>query len=106
MLKILQLSPRAFWDVNMDTLDEETHADWIIVRVFEWGSYDDLMEVWVFYGKEKIRKALTAAPYLTEKTLLFGASLLNLKPADFRCYNTKQYHPIARSFSNYSSPDA
>lgn len=99
MLKILQLSPRAFWDVNMDTLDEEAHADWIIVRVFEWGSYDDLMEVWVFYGKEKIRKALTAAPYLTEKTLRFAASLLNLKTSDFRCYNSKQFHPIARSFS-------
>lgn len=99
MLNILQLSPRAFWDVNMDSLDEKEHTDWIIVRVFEWGSFDDLLEVWAFYGDKRVKNALLKAPYLTEQTWLFAASLFKLNPSDFRCSSTKQYHPIARSYS-------
>ena len=99
MLKILQLSPRAFWDVNMDTLDENKQANWLIVRVFERGSLDDLMEVWAYYGDEKVKTALLAAPYLTEQTWLFAATIFKLNPADFKCSTTKQYHPIAGNSS-------
>ena len=99
MLNVLQLSPRAFWDVNMDSLDEQKQANWLIVRVFERGTLDDLMEVWAFYGDEKVKKALLTAPYLTEQTWKFTATIFKLNPADFKCSTTKQFHLIAGASS-------
>lgn len=91
---IIHLSPQAFWDTDMSKMDYEKNADYIIRKVFEYGSLDDIMEVTAYYGKEKVKTALISAPYLTEHTQYFGSMFLNIPRQQFKCYNTKQYHPI------------
>jgi hypothetical protein len=91
---IIHLSPLAFWDTDMNKLDYEAQADYIIRKVFDYGSWEDVLEVTAYYGKEKVKEALVEAPYLKESTLYFSSLLLNIPRHKFKCYNTRQLHPI------------
>jgi hypothetical protein len=88
------LSGKAFWDVDKLKIDYVNHADYIIRKVFEYGSWDDILEVSAYYGMDKIKKALQTAPYLKENTLYFASLFLNLPRNEFACYTTKQFHPV------------
>lgn len=92
--QIMRLSNRAFWDVDMNKLDYEKQSDAIIVRVFERGSWEDILEVAAYYGNEKVKRALMNASYLMEKTMLFVSNLYKIPLSSFKCSTTKQYHPI------------
>ena len=91
---IIHLSPLAFWDTDMNKLDYEVQADYIIRKVFDYGSWEDVLEVTAYYGKEKVKEALVLAPYLKESTLYFSSLLLNIPRQKFKCYNTRQLHPV------------
>jgi hypothetical protein len=81
---IIHLSPKAFWDVDMTTLDYSKQSDYIIRKVFE---------VTAYYGNEKILHTLTMASYLRGNTLFFASQFLNIPIQQFKCFTTKQYHP-------------
>jgi hypothetical protein len=91
---IAQLSNRAFWDVDMSKLDYEKQADYIIRKIFEYGSWNDILEITVYYGIDKIKSVLTTASYLRENTLYFASLFLDIPRSQFKCYTTKQYHPV------------
>ncbi len=91
---IIQLSNRAFWDVDMSNLDYNRQANYIIRKVFENGSWDDILEVTVFYGISKVAGVLTSATYLKENTLYFASLFLDIPRTQFACYTSKQYHPV------------
>lgn len=91
----LNLHPPIFWDTNFSKLDKERDAAFIIVRVFERGLLDDLIEIFVHYDVQRIQQALLNAPYLSERTLHFAAAYYDLHLKNFKCYEKKQYHPIA-----------
>ncbi len=91
---IIKLSGKAFWDVDMRNLDYEKQANYIIRKVFENGSWDDILEVTVFYGMNKVRDVLTASTYLKENTLYFASLFLDIPRSQFACYTTTQYHPV------------
>lgn len=93
--QIIYLSKDAFWDVNMEKMDYEKNADYIIRKVFEYGSMEDVLEVMAFYGKEKVKKALITAPYLKEITMVFASKLFDISIEDFKCSTTRQLHPIS-----------
>ena len=57
-----QLSPQLFWDVDPDSIDPEAHADFLIVRVMERGTLDDVRATWYYYGADRIKAALIVAP--------------------------------------------
>ena len=92
---IIQLSKQAFWDVDMEKLDYEIQANAIIRRVFDNGSWEDILEVIAYYGKEKVISALVSAHYLKEITIVFTSKLFHIPYADFKCSTTKQFHPIS-----------
>lgn len=93
--QIMQLSPRAFWDVDMSKMDYEKNAAYIIRKVFERGSLKDVLEVWTYYGDEKAKEALLTAPYLMEKTMYFVSKLFDVPLSSFKCFTTRQYHPLS-----------
>lgn len=93
--QIIHLSKLAFWDVNMEKMEYEKNADYIIRKVFDYGSMEDVLEVMAFYGKEKVKKALTTAPYLKEITMVFASKLFDIPISDFKCSTTRQLHPIS-----------
>lgn len=87
--EIMHLSKQAFWDVDMDK------ANAIIQRVFDHGSWEDILEVVAYYGKKKVIVALTSAHYLKEITIVFASKLFHIPYADFKCSTTKQFHLIS-----------
>ena len=51
--EIIHLSKQAFWDVDMDKLDQGKNANYIITKVFDSGSLQDVMEIIDWYGDDK-----------------------------------------------------
>jgi hypothetical protein len=93
--EIMQLSKQAFWDTNMDKLDYEAQANAVIRRVFDYGTWEDVLQVISWYGKEKVTHALITAPYLKEITIVLASKIFHIPISDFKCSTTKQYHPIS-----------
>lgn len=92
--EIIHLSKQAFWDVDMDKMDYKKNADAIIVRVFDRGNWEDILEITAYYDRNKIISALVNADYLMEKTMYFASYMFKVPLSSFKCYTTKQYHPI------------
>ncbi|HXL58260.1 MAG TPA: hypothetical protein VN958_18490 [Chitinophagaceae bacterium] len=93
--QIIHLSKQAFWDTDMAKLDYYDKAHAIIRRVFDYGTWEDMLEVVSFYGKENVKQALVTAPYLKELTMVFASKLFHIPIADFKCSTTRQLHPIS-----------
>lgn len=83
-----------FWDIHAQAPDYKNHAEWVIRRVFERGSLEDIAEIILFYGKGKIKKAMTTAPHLDEDILYLASAILAVPLTDFQCYTTNQYRKI------------
>jgi len=89
--EIPPISTQAFWDVNFTKLNFKKNARYIILKVIERGSHEDLIMIMKYYGKSKLKRELTSAPHLSRKTLYFSSLLLDIKLNEFECYNTNQY---------------
>ena len=77
-------------------MDLEQNAESIIVRIFERGTMDEIVDAYLHYGKEKCVHILLDAPYLMEKTMYLSKAILDISDLNqFRCYITKQYHPVS-----------
>ncbi len=57
---LLNLSKQAFWDIDMGDIEgkEDEYSDWIISRIAQHGSFEDMIETESFYGREKIVSVL------------------------------------------------
>ncbi len=86
--QIIHLSSRAFWDVDMSKMDYEKNWAYIIRKVFERGSLEDVAEVMAYYGDEKAKEALVTAPSLRQQTFVFASKLFNMPLSSFQCYTT------------------
>ncbi len=53
----IPFSKTAFWDTDINTLDETTHRDFIIARIFQYGLLKDLKYVLKHFSKEQISNA-------------------------------------------------
>lgn len=83
---VQQLFPTLFWDVDVETMDSQSHRNFIIPRVMDRGTHDDVMAVWTHYGEEVVKESLLGAPSLQRKTIFFFANQFRLRPEDFRAY--------------------
>lgn len=85
------LRPSLFWDVNVEELSLKNNKDFIIRRVFNRGTWDEILNLVVYYGEDTVQKSLLKAPSLRDATIHLASAFFNLKPEDFACYNTKLY---------------
>lgn len=88
---ILKLPERLFWDTCYDRIDPDEQYLWVITRVFDYGSWEDVKEVIAYYGEKKVKKSLLKSSYIRPKSLSLACSLFNLNPSDFKCYTTRQF---------------
>jgi hypothetical protein len=77
-LMTLQLTDTAFWDVDMNTLDEKKHGDFIIIRVFQYGLLNDLRLVLKNYDKATIKQAFKSSRAVDKKAVALAAITLNI----------------------------
>ena len=83
-----------FWDTDLSTLNEVIHAQSIIERVLERGSWENIKELIQHYGCDKIAEAIQNASWFSDKTIYFVSGYFNIPLKDLRCYTEKQSNPI------------
>ncbi|MEN8138795.1 MAG: hypothetical protein ABFR62_10230 [Bacteroidota bacterium] len=76
-----------FWDTYFNDIDWNKNAGFIITRVYEKGSIDELKEIHEFYGNEKIKHELINARYLSNRILNYASIVFNTKKSKFKCYS-------------------
>jgi len=91
------ISESTFWDIDPETLDYESAADWVILRVFDRGSLQEVISVVKYYGKEKVKTILqTEKSQLPDHSILLARAFFQLKFSDFQCLKKK---PFPKRFS-------
>ena len=94
--QIPQLSSRAFWSGKTPS-DEKMFTEWkdgIIMNVFENGTFDDMIELMVYYGREKVIESLMKAIPLKRSTLNLCCAMFNLPIGKFKCYTENRFRPF------------
>ncbi len=88
----LPLPGYAFWDVKRENLDFIKDKDFIVARMFERGSLDDVLSLISFYGKDETGKILKSYKYLNRQGLFLAHTLLGLPLQDFKAYGTLKHN--------------
>lgn len=101
MQQRLNISRRAFWDVDFEKLLENAqgNANYIIRRTFEYGTFQDILNVINYFGKQNVIHVLTNAHFLPEKTVHFASAIFKIEKTSFKCYT----HIPQRHFSSTRS---
>ena len=84
---------RIFWDIDVEKLDYDAKANFIIERVFERGDVEDIRRCRRYYGDEKVTTALLNAKYLPLHTIHFASAVIDKPLEEFRCYILRQSNP-------------
>ncbi|MBL0066198.1 MAG: hypothetical protein IPP38_14575 [Bacteroidetes bacterium] len=74
---IAQFTPTLFWDTDINSFLETTHAGYIIVRMYV-GYMGRLASFKKVYGIDKIQSELLSARSLDPKTLNYFSLILNI----------------------------
>jgi hypothetical protein len=85
-----QLSKQAFWDVDMEMIDYDKNARYVVEKVIERGKSKDFDNLLDYYGFEKVGKLALQANWLSDMSINFCCTLFKVKPTDFKCYEKKQ----------------
>lgn len=88
-----QLSKQAFWDVDMEKIDYEKNARFVIEKVITRGTLKDFLEIRKYYGDKKIKEEILKTRWLSNIDMSFCCSVFDLQPQQFRCYTIKQSNP-------------
>ena len=89
-LFVRSLSTELFWDVDLDTIDENEHRRFIIERVLSRGTFPDMKGLIAHYTLPVVVAEAQQARSLDPVTLSFAACLGNVDERSFRCYASNQ----------------
>ena len=84
------LSRTAFWDVDWESLDFETDSLLVINKVFNYGTWADMLEVLRFYTTDRVRHEVVQGAYYKPTALSFLCLILDLNERDFVAYQHRQ----------------
>lgn len=83
-------SKNLFWDADPKELDLRRNMRYIVQRVLERGTVDDIHSVFTAYGLPNVISTAKTLRSLEPRALSFIACLANEPKENFRCYTTKQ----------------
>ena len=86
----MKYSDYLFWDIDLETFDEAEHSAWLMVRVFERGTLEDIRFLLKSYPKPQIKEALMSARHSDKITLAFADTVFEVEEKEFRCYKNRQ----------------
>ncbi|MBD1367173.1 hypothetical protein IDJ77_25400 [Mucilaginibacter sp. ZT4R22] len=92
------LSKQAFWDVDMDKIDYEKNARYVMERVLNNGTEKDFRALVNFYGHERWRTEIVNSKVLDARDANFCCTIFNIDIKDFK-YDIK---PFVREPWDYS----
>jgi len=83
-----------FWDVVFEKMDWQRSHLYVIERVLDRGTDENLSELVRYYGREKVLDILKEKPiYLMDHSIQRACTFFKLKPEELRCYIRKQSRP-------------
>jgi len=86
----MNLPAYLFWDVDINTINFDENARFVIQRVIQRGSIKDWMTIKGFYGIEQIKKEVLLMRSLDSKTLNFFSIYFDINKENFRCFSIQQ----------------
>lgn len=85
-----QFTESLFWDIDLEKLNLDECAEYVIERMTQRGKLTDWIELQKYYGLEKIKEVTLQSRYLDKYTLSFLATMFNIPQEEFRCYKFRQ----------------
>ena len=86
------ISKQTFWDVNVSDNDFKNSGEWIVTRVFDRGTLDEVLSIIKYYGFDSVKKILqTTAENLPSHSILLARAIFKLKYSDFKCSEKKPF---------------
>jgi hypothetical protein len=83
-----------FWEVRYDTMDWRWSHRFVIERVLDRGTDEDLSELIRFYGLGLVRNTLKKKSiYLMDHSIQRACNYFKLQPEELRCYMRKRSRP-------------
>ena len=83
-------SENLFWDAAAENLDFERNRRYVVQRVLERGTVDDIVSVFHMYGIPNVVATAKTLRSLAPRALSFIACVANEPRENFRCYIQKQ----------------
>lgn len=85
------ISKRAFWDIDYNNIDWNNleYRQYLLIKIFNHGTIDDIKNAIQYYGRKSIVEELTSAEKLPETVYYLALTIFQLKPTDFKCSITK-----------------
>lgn len=86
------ISKRTFWDVEISEIDFEEYSEWVITRVFDRGTLDEVYSVINYYGYDFVKKTMqTTNDNLPNHSILLARAIFYLNYNDFICSKRKPF---------------
>jgi len=86
----IHISKKLFWDIDLNTLDEQNNKRLIIERVFTLGDLSDIENTIRYFGIDTIKKEIIKAGFLDSKSLHWVSKFLNIPKTKFQCFTKMQ----------------
>lgn len=92
MNNIPKISKRTFWDVDIATIDFKRSYEWVITRVFDRGTLDEVFVIINYYGADFVKRTIQKTEdHLPNHSILLARGIFNLKYTDFKCSEKKPF---------------
>ena len=82
-------SKRCFWEQDYTKLDFDSGRRYIITKVVSYGSQNDYIELFQYYGWDIIKTEIVNIRYLNNKILNFLSILFEIDKENFRAYHNR-----------------
>lgn len=93
MKKIPRIKKSTFWDVEISEIDFRKNSEWLINRIFDRGTLNEVYEIINYYGSDFVKKTLqNTNENLSSHAILLARAVFKLKKSDFKCCRKKRLH--------------
>lgn len=87
-----EISKRTFWDVDINGEDFNTYPEWIICRIFDRGTLDEVYSIIKYYGFDFVKDVLlNTNEYLSNHAILLARAIFQLRYSDFKCSEKRPF---------------
>jgi hypothetical protein len=86
------ISKTTFWDIDFNDLDFSKQYDFIITRIFDRGTLDEVIQIVKYYGVQKVIDTIENTERLHEPGIDLAKSIFHLKDEHFKCLEKRPSH--------------
>ena len=92
MKNIPSISKLTFWDADVAEDDFINYPEWVITRVFDRGTLDEVFAIIEYYGFNFVKNNLiTTTDNLPNHSILLARAIFKLIYTDFKCSEKKPF---------------